>query len=263
MNWLDSDTHTKRFIDSHEKWQPHTAQKLLHSEQYLNWVNNNTQPLWCHGIAGGGKTVFASVIVENLKVAQKNKMLEIRAGVAYLFCEYERQKDQTIRSLTSAILRQLADQCEVLPASVTDLYDLHQTNDVPLRLEEISSALTDVLGKFPRVFLIVDALDECFENTRRELLSHLLQQHRESGMKLLATSRSTIDFRKEFGPCDELEIKADPQDVKHVLDILIEKSDTLVKTDVELRNRVTDNIAVAVDGMYVGYIMNPVTSAFD
>ncbi|KAI9859480.1 MAG: hypothetical protein M1813_006622 [Trichoglossum hirsutum] len=251
LNWLDSDTHTKRFIDSHEKWQPHTAQKLLHSEQYLNWTSNNTQTLWCHGIAGGGKTVFASVIVDNLKVAQKDKTPETKAGIACLFCEYERRKDQTVRSLTSAILRQLAHQCDVLPVSVTDLYDLHQTNDVPPRFEEISSALTDVLGNFPRVFLIVDALDECFENTRRELLSHLLEQQRKSGIKLLATSRPTIDFRKEFGACEELEIKADPQDVKNVLDILIEKSDTLIKTDVELRNRVTDKIAMAVNGMFL------------
>ena len=207
--------------------------------------------------------MFASVIIDNMKVAQKDKTPETKAGVACLFCEYERQTDQTMRSLISAILRQLANQCDVLPASVIDLYDSHQTNDVPLRFEEISSALTDVLGKFPRVFLIVDALDECLESTRKELLTRLFEQQGKSGMKLLATSRLTSNFRKQFGGCEELKIKADPQDVKDVLDILIEKSDSLVKTDVELRKRVIDNIAVAVDGMYVRCIVASVTSVFN
>ncbi|KAH6983490.1 hypothetical protein BKA56DRAFT_519808, partial [Ilyonectria sp. MPI-CAGE-AT-0026] len=251
LNWLDSDIHTKRFIDSHARWQPRTGSLFLGAEKYSDWVNNDTQTLWCHGIAGGGKTVFASVVIDNLKAAQRNKTPETRDGVACLFCEYERQKDQTVRSLTCAILRQLADQCEELPESVIELFDRYEADDAPLPFEEIASTLSDVLGKFPRVFLVVDALDECSDNTRKELLSHLLEQQRNSNMKLLATSRPTIKFLKEFGPCEELEIQADPEDVKNVLDILIDKSDTIVKTDPDLRRRVKDSISQAVDGMFL------------
>lgn len=196
--------------------------------------------------------MFASVVVENLKAAQKTKTPDAKAGVTCLFCEYDIQKEQTMRSLTSAILRQLADQCDVLPPSVTSLFSLHQTDHFPLHLEQITSALADVLGLFPQVFLIVDALDECLESTRKDLLLYLSKQQKNSHLKVLATSRPTVDFLKEFGACDELEVNADPHDVKNVLDILIEKSDTLVKNDVELRTRVIDHIAVAVDGMYVG-----------
>jgi hypothetical protein len=252
-----------RFIDSHKKWQPQTAQNFLHSKQYLAWANENTQTLWCHGIAGGGKTIFASVVVNNLKVAQKNKTPETKAGVACLFCEYERRKDQALQSLTAAVLRQLADQCTVLPASVTDLYDTHHAKEMPLNFEEISSALTEVLRKFPRVFLIVDALDECLDHTRRELLSYLLEQQKKTGMKLLATSRLTIDFRQEFGESAMLEIRASEQDVKTVLDVLIERLPTLVRTDEALRTRAKNDIAAAVDGMCVGSCLPLITYVFD
>lgn len=249
MNWLDNDTHTKRFIDSYDKWQPSTVQKLLGSGHYLNWVGGDTQTLWCHGIAGGGKTVFASVVMDSLKTAQTGLPPTARAAVVCLFCEYERQKDQTVRSLTSAILRQLAEQCEVLPPSVTELFDNYEANGSRFHFEEVSLALTQVLRLFPQVYLIVDALDECAENTRRELLAHLSEQQRVTGLKILATARPTIDFQKEFGDCEELEIKADLLDVKTVLEMRIDKSNSLVKTDAELRRRVMDSIAVAVDGM--------------
>jgi hypothetical protein len=195
--------------------------------------------------------VFASVVINNLKASQKTKSFETKAGIVCLFCEYETRNDQTMQSLTSAILRQLADQCDVLPASVTSLFSLDPTGNAPPRLEQITSALDDVIGLFPGVFLIVDALDECLEMTRRDLLSYLIKQQKNSQLKLLATSRPTIDFPKEFGACEELEVNADPKDIKNVLRILIEKSDTLIKDDVELRARVVDHIVVAVDGMYV------------
>jgi hypothetical protein len=241
------DTHMDRFIDSYKKWYSGTAQKFLHSKEYLNWANENTQTLWCHGIAGGGKTIFASVVVTNLK-AEKPKT---EIGIACLFCQYERLKNETIQSLAAAILRQLADQCAVFPESVTALYNLHQANGMPLRFEEISSALTKVLQMFSQVFLIVDALDECSEQTRRELLSYLQEQQKRTKIKLLVTSRPTINVQQEFDDCEILEIRADEQDVKIVLGSLIERLPTFIRTDEMLRNMVKDDIAAAVDGMCV------------
>jgi hypothetical protein len=160
-------------------------------------------------------------------------------------------KDETIQSLAAAILRQLADQCAVFPESVTALYNLHQANGMPLRFEEISSALTEVLQMFSQVFLIVDALDECSEQTRRELLSYLQEQQKRTKIKLLVTSRPTINVQQEFDDCEILEIRADEQDVKIVLGSLIERLPTFIRTDEMLRNRVKDDIAAAVDGMCV------------
>lgn len=255
MKWLDPDTHTKRYIDTLEKWYPDTVQRPLKSEEYLNWANHDTQTLWCHGIAGGGKTVFASVVIDTLKNAQEDLSPQEKAGVACLFCEYERRNEQTIRSLTSALVRQLSDQCEILPLSVLDLYEKHQDNDRPLRLDEIVLVFADVLAKFSRVYLIVDALDECLESTRKELLSHLSELQRKTGMKILTTSRPTLNFLKEFGDCDQLDIKAEPEDVQQVLQMLIDKADTFLTSNVELRNKVAEVIASAVGGMYANNLI--------
>jgi hypothetical protein len=89
LGWLDSgDTHTKRLFDSLDKWQPSTVQKLLQSEEYQGWVAGDVQTLWAHGIAGGGKTVFSSVVVSSLKDAQRS--LERRAS----FCHQQDARGQ-------------------------------------------------------------------------------------------------------------------------------------------------------------------------
>ncbi|KAI6779138.1 uncharacterized protein J7T54_007593 [Emericellopsis cladophorae] len=253
LNWLDSDTHTKRLLDSYEKWQPSTVQKLFESEAYRDWTYGEAQTLWCPGIAGGGKTVFSSVVVSSLKAGQEAQAEASRAAVLCLFCEYERQKEQTLRTLAAAMLRQLADQCELLPDELGDLFEKHGTGaSSHLRFEDVSLALTRLLKEFPRVYLIVDALDECSDQTRRELLAHLAEQQRKTGLRILATARPTVEFEKEFSiKCQELEIRADVLDVKSVLDTLIDKSTSFVREDEGLRRRVTDNIVFAVDGMFL------------
>ncbi|KAG9253568.1 nucleoside phosphorylase, partial [Emericellopsis atlantica] len=253
LNWLDSDTHTKRLLDSYEKWQPSTVRKLFESEAYRDWTLGEAQTLWCPGIAGGGKTVFSSVVVRSLKAGQEAQPDASRAAVICLFCEYERQKEQTLRTLAAAMLRQLADQCELLPDELVDLFEKHGTGaSSHLRFEDISLALTRVLKEFPRVYLIVDALDECSDQTRRELLAQLAEQQRKTGLRILATARPTVEFEKEFGTKYQvLEIRADVLDVKSVLDALIDKSNSFVREDEELRRRVTDTIAFAVDGMFL------------
>jgi len=236
-----------RYVDSYERWHPGTAQRFLGSKEYLNWANENTQTLWCPGIAGGGKTIFASVVVSNLK-AEKPKD---EVGIAYLFCEYSRSKSETIQTLAAAILSQLADQCAVFPESVTALYHLHRANKMPLRFEEVSSALIGVFQTFSQVFLVIDAVDECSDQIRSKLLSYLLEQQKKTRIKLLVTSRHNVNFKEEFGNCEILEIRADEQDVKIVLSSLIERLPKFVRRDEVLRNMVKNNIAAAVDGMCV------------
>jgi NACHT domain len=225
----------------------------LQSKEYLQWADEDARTLWCVGIAGGGKSIFASVVVERLRSAQTKKDPRSKAGVACLFLEYERWQHQTTQSLTSAVLRQLVDQCDVLPQSVADLYDCHQENKMPLKLNECLTALSDVIERFSQAFLVVDALDECPDEVCRELMSSLLEQQRKTGIKILVTSRPTINFQDDFDfeDCKRLEIQAVEQDVKIVLDELIEGLPRLVRTEEALRQRVKNDIASAVSGMCV------------
>ncbi len=247
MNWLSNEPHIERLAESHKKRHPNTTRGLLNSKEYLYWRYKKTQTLWCYGIPGSGKTIFSSLVVHNLKIEKP----EIEVGIAYLSYDYYGGGGQTIPSLAVAILRQLADQCAVFPESVAALYDLRHANKLPFGLEEISPALTGVLQSFSQVFLIIDALDVFPKKTRQEVSSYLRELQTATGMKLLVTSRSTVDLKQELGDCSALEIRADEQVVKMVLNSLLETLPTFAKTDKVLRKRIKNDIADVVDGMCV------------
>lgn len=220
----------------------------------MSWADKDTQTLWCHGIPGGGKTIFASVVIDHLNDAQKDKPTTDKAGIAFLYCEYKSREVQTLQKLLAAILGQLVQQHTPSLPPVEELYRSHLFNRAQPSVDKILSALSDTIRHFPQVFLIVDALDECSGPICRELLSALqeLQKKSEMKLKLLATSRSTIEFSRSFEGCGVLEIRASEGDVEAVLDKEIKKKlSKFVTADPELLEMVKAEITAAVDGMSV------------
>ena len=66
--------------------------------------------------------------------------------------------------------------------------------------------LTDVLKPLKRTYVIVDALDECTEEMRWELMEILRSE--ELGVQLLLTSRFLDNIEEELEGAERLEIKA-------------------------------------------------------
>ena len=210
--------------------------------------------IWCPGIPGAGKTVLASVATKRLQDAQRLKQSALRAGIVCLYCEYERQEDQTAQQLFSAALRQLSEQSSQILESVTQLYQFSTAEKRKPSFDKIVSMFYDAIRSFPEVFIILDALDECSEETCRELLGTLSTLQNATGLKLLVTSRRTVEFWKFFPECGELEVRAAEGDVKVVLDVQVERLSACVRNDGELRKTVIERVATAVDGMYAAHI---------
>ncbi|KAL8976584.1 MAG: hypothetical protein Q9205_007435 [Flavoplaca limonia] len=64
-----------------------TGTWLLESSEYRSWRVGSGNILWCHGIPGAGKTVLASVVVEDLKYAPA----EENRAFAFLYCKLQRK----------------------------------------------------------------------------------------------------------------------------------------------------------------------------
>ncbi|KAL3461174.1 nucleoside phosphorylase domain-containing protein [Aspergillus heterothallicus] len=247
LEWLGPDTHTKKWADSRSKWHQGTGVTFIESQAFVNWFNDLAQTLWCRGIAGSGKTVFSALVLDRLHAARK----DTKAAVICLFLEYERTQEQSLQALLAAVLRQLVQQCPEPPSSVVDLHASHTAHQSQPLLEELCSVVVDVMHKFPQVYLVVDALDECPDDAARDLLSNLRDVQQSTGMKLVTTSRPTIDLGEFFGEYETLEIRALEHDVRAVLESRMIKLPRLVREDKSLQKRIKDSIAEAVDGMQV------------
>ncbi len=96
-----------------------------------------SKTLFCPGIPGAGKTMMAAIAIDYLcRMARGDNI-----GVAYLFCSYKVQADQSVLSLFTALLKQLVQSRPDIAAPVTQIYDEYWKQRSRPSLNEILRAL--------------------------------------------------------------------------------------------------------------------------
>jgi hypothetical protein len=106
-----------------------------------------------------------------------------------------------------------------------------------------------VLAQYPHVYIVVDALDECQNETRRQLCSKLLDLQKGADMRLMVTSRFVPDVEDAFRLASRLEVEASDEDVKQFVVGQIHRLPACIQRDVALQDLVQKRIVEAVDGM--------------
>jgi hypothetical protein len=81
--------------------------------------------------------------------------------VAYLFCSYKAQADQSASSLFAALLKQLVQSQPDIAAEVVHMYECHSKRQSRPSLNDILQALKSICSKYTAVHIVVDALDKC------------------------------------------------------------------------------------------------------
>ena len=104
---------------------------------------------------------------------------------------------------------------------------------------------------FSRVFIVVDALDECQRSggCRTRFLTEIsaLQTRRAN---IFVTSRFGAEIAERFRGSVSLEIRARPEDVRRYVDGHISHLPSFVGRNPNLQEEIKIEIVKAVDGMY-------------
>ena len=169
--------------------------------------------------------------------------------LAFLYCNYGIQEDQTAKRLLAALLRQLVEQCDSIPGPVETLYISHAENATPPSLEDIFNTLSIVISVLDRVFIVVDALDECLDRTRTELLMKIQELQSRAKASLLVTSRHINDIEQHFAGDARLEIRADQGDVEKYIGSQLVGLSHCIREEPILQEKIKKCIAETVDGM--------------
>jgi Cdc6-like AAA superfamily ATPase len=219
----------------------------LQHQLFTAWRNGDIRTLFCPGIPGAGKTIITSVVIECIWSAQYDR----ESGVAFLYCNYERKNEQTPEALLAILLRQLVEHHPSIPNSVKLLYASHTREKTRPSLQNLYDTLCDVAKGYKRLFLVVDALDECSDDTRRAVLLQLRNLQKMTGCLLIATSRYLDTLEQEFKGDAQIKIQADAGDVDSYLDGQRATLSECLKADSALWQTVKDRIVGTVDGMCV------------
>ncbi|KAH8585990.1 hypothetical protein B0O99DRAFT_704796, partial [Bisporella sp. PMI_857] len=250
LDWLTPVNYGSQQSDFINRRQPGTGQWLLASAEFKAWVDTDKQTLFCPGIPGAGKTIITSIVVEELITRFGN---DNNIGIAYLYCDYKRQHEQKLKDIFANLLKQLVQEQPSIPDSVKTLYNLHKDKQTWPSLGDILGVLHYVAVAYSRVYIVVDALDECqiSDGCRQRFLLGLFDLHAKCGVNLFATSRPISSIEKEFEGSTILEIRASEEDVRQYLDSHMFRLPGFVARSPELQEDIKTSIIKAVDGMCV------------
>lgn len=191
--------------------------------------------------------MIAAIAVDHIWKAIRSD----NVGVAYVYCNYKRRETQTAIDLLAAILKQLVQERPLYGEPVATLHDRHAARRTRPSLDEIRTALNSVISKYSKVYIIIDALDECTDSdgTRSELLAILRSFQTKTDTSLMVTSRFDARIEQSFQGSPMLEIRASDADVTRFVAGQMCRLPMCVQRDPELQTEIQDGIVLAVDGM--------------
>lgn len=214
-------------------------------------MSNENQTLFCPGIPGVGKTILTSIVIDRLHtIFQGNPGV----GIAYVYCNFRRQDEQQADDLIASLLKQLASSLPSFPAALKERYGRYGNAQRPSLggLMEILRSVVELHEE--RVFIIVDALDECHSPSgcRSRFLKEILnlQSWGRSKVNVFATSRPGIsDIVEAFEGHPSLEVIASREDIERYLQGQMGELGRAVARRQDLQQEIITGILDAVDGM--------------
>ncbi|KAL5329352.1 hypothetical protein ACEPPN_002864 [Leptodophora sp. 'Broadleaf-Isolate-01'] len=217
LDWLTLIDFASQQSDFIRRREAGTGQWLLESDKFQTWVKTDQQVLFCPGIPGAGKTILTSIVVDYLSADFQK---DTSVGIAYLYCNFGRKDEQTAEDLLASLLKQLAQGLSSVPESVKFLYECHKDKRTRPTLNEISSTLQSVGALYSKIFIIIDALDECqaSDGCRTKFLEQIFAFQVKNRANIFTTSRFIPDVTERFRDSLCLEIRASDHDVRRYLD---------------------------------------------
>ncbi|KAM6484132.1 hypothetical protein HDV62DRAFT_379491 [Trichoderma sp. SZMC 28011] len=251
LEWVTPIDYGPQQSDFLRRREPGTGQWLIDSREYQAWLGARKQTLFCPGIPGAGKTILTSIVVDHL---ERTYGADPTIRIAYIYCNYRRQEEQSIEKLLGSLLKQLSQGENCISNCLRGFYEKHMNKRTQLSLFEIQTALQSAAENYSTVFIIIDALDECqnSDGSRQKFLTELFSLQEKSGCNLFMTSRVIPEIVDRFNKTSiSLEIRASTEDIERYLKGNTGQLPAFVHQSQGLQQMIAAEISKAVDGMFL------------
>jgi len=177
-------------------------------------------------------------------------------AVVGLYCDFPSQQDQTITNIMGAILKQLAGR----GAMPNHLRQAFQEGKAEFggrgpRLADMMRLLRIAIASLPKVFICIDALDECLPKCLPELLESLRSIVRESpNTRIFITGRPHIgeDVRRYFPKTLVIPISPNTDDIRNYVEVRLDRDAEPEAMTNDLRADIVGAIQENISDMCVG-----------
>ncbi|XP_014551953.1 hypothetical protein COCVIDRAFT_30600 [Bipolaris victoriae FI3] len=249
VEWISPTNYPAQQSDIIARRQEGTGKWFLGAPEFARWLGEPKGTLFCPGIPGAGKTMVAAIAIDHLLHSTQSSSI----GVAYVYCNYKDREEQDTSRMLAAIAKQLVQRQPPAAEPVERLHKKHHDLGTKPTIEEIFSALQEVIAKYSTVYLVIDALDECrdIDGTRSQLLTKLRGLQIEQDVRIMATARFIPEIEAEFQAAMKLEIRASDDDVRCYVTSQMHRLPPCILRKPALQVMVQDELVKAVDGMFL------------
>ena len=231
---------------------PGTGVWLTENDNFKRWLSTPHSKLWLRGIPGAGKTVLASSVIREALVASDPSV-----AVAFFYCDYKDAATQDPLNILGSLARQLARQNGDAFEKLQKLYRKHYPDNKmtsEYEPEELRDLIVDMTSTFDSTLVLVDALDECGNNTSLvvELLASLNTNGNMSDVRTLFLSRDEQNIRDWIDGYYEISIAATSSDLKLYVGAEIEirtRRNQLRLKDPSLKEHIMERLVSGAEGM--------------
>ena len=149
-----------------------TGQWFLESDDFTKFKHTPRSLLWLHGIAGCGKSILSSTIIEELRILQTRNN---KAALGYwYFSANDRARmnlEDCVRALISQYLQAFPDK---IPTAITQCWEAKKRgHETPKISDLITTLQTFMSDECYTYYVVLDALDESSRDTQGGLCSLL------------------------------------------------------------------------------------------
>lgn len=233
---------------------PGTGVWLTESPTFQHWLHSINECLWLYGIPGAGKTVLASLAID--EVLQKSTQ---NHAIAYFYCDYKDQTTQEPRGIMGSLAQQIAKQDEQSFEKLRRFYGVHgqgRRDPVAYAPTLLRDLVKDLTSNYESTSIIIDALDECMGNVRDvvELLTSLNDDTGDVNVNLLLFSRDEVEIRDYLNTKPQISVAAENSDLRLYVGAEIEeriRKKMLKIKSPSLKEHIVERLIGGAEGMYV------------
>jgi hypothetical protein len=205
-----------------------------------------------YGKAGYGKTILCSTAIENIRNTCEQ---DPDSSYAFFYFSFSDERKQSDRDLLRSLVAQLGWREPGL-SMLRQAYK--NTKQNALGPDELQSILLASIMPCSKVYLLIDALDECPEDhdTRQTVLGWIERLTKDApNLRVLATSRELPKIRDSMAVlgCEPIGIdtSAVDADIRTYIASQLSRDRSFVKFGPATLDAIKSTIASKSDGMYV------------
>ncbi|KAK5805867.1 hypothetical protein VI817_000125 [Penicillium citrinum] len=190
--WLDPPDPSTNANHARTLHHKGTGLWLLGDPIFRSWYSGPLRHIWLHGLAGCGKTVLATTVLDYLERKNNGPILKF-------FFDFSDTKKQTYESMLRSLAFQLYQVRVDSAVHLDELFQEHQNGKDQPKTEALWVVFFNMLRVQKRVSIVLDALDE--STSRDDILKwieNIISRPELAHVQLLYTSRPESEFLRRI-----------------------------------------------------------------